>query len=159
MTNTTEQTPLLVEGRDEDESARIFAIKEAADCTLDEAESFFDDSDWYAYTDEEADKRCQEYIADSLWAFDAGFIVQNAANYSDLTGIESAEAVESIKRIQADGACESLNGVIKLIIGDLGDFTTEAIKADGRGHFLSQYDGEEHTATINGTTYYVYQAN
>jgi len=160
MTNAIEQTP-LVEGRDEDDSARILAIKEAADCTLDEAETFFDEGDWYAYTDDEADEKCQERIKESLWAFNASFIVNSSAGYGDLTAEETAAAIKAIEAAQQT-QCESLNGLIYLIIGGeegLADFTTDAIRADGRGHFLSQYDGDEYEATINGTTYYCYRAN
>ena len=32
-------------------------------------------------------------------------------------------------------------------------------RMDGRGHYLSGYDGEEHEVTLNGTTYYVYRTN
>lgn len=148
MTNTIEQTP-LVEGRDEDESARIFAIKEAADCTLDEAETFFDDGDWYAYTDDEADEKCQEYIQDSLWAFNASFL-------EEMTKIP-AEMFAAVQE-KCEGANEAFEHCINSTCG-LEKFVERAISADGRGHFLSPYDGDEYEATINGTTYYCYRAN
>ena len=38
-------------------------------------------------------------------------------------------------------------------------FIEEAVSADGYGHFLSRYDGEENEEEINGITYYIYRNN
>lgn len=40
--------------------------------------------------------------------------------------------------------CEDANEIVKAMIGNnISLFLENAIKADGRGHFLSRYDGEE----------------
>lgn len=52
---------------------------------------------------------------------------------------------------------EGANAIIHALIDDLNDFVDDAIAADGRGHFISSYDGEEHEVTVDGETYYVYR--
>lgn len=36
---------------------------------------------------------------------------------------------------------------------------TIAIRADGRGHFMSSYDGEENEEIVEGETFYIYRIN
>jgi hypothetical protein len=43
------------------------------------------------------------------------------------------------------------------MIDDLDHFIEDAIRADGRGHFLSRYNGEENEETVGGVTYYIYR--
>ena len=91
----------------------------------------------------EADTRFTDYILDSLWAFRAEFIADHVHkdridDYSDL--------IRSIQQIQEQ--CEGANSAIKAMIDDLEDFVHDAISADGRGHFLSSYDGNEYEASI-----------
>ena len=40
--------------------------------------------------------------------------------------------------------CEGINSIVKALIVDIDEFITDAIDADGRGHFISWYDGREH---------------
>jgi uncharacterized UBP type Zn finger protein len=81
--------------------------------------------------------------------------------------VEGVDA-ETIRTIQANNRCESNNAVLTRLIGDVDHFVDDAIGADGRGHFLSGYDSEEHeirleTKRRNGTTstinLYVYRVN
>lgn len=52
--------------------------------------------------------------------------------------------------------CESANEIVFLpIIEDFEDFVSDAIDADGRGHFLSTYDGEE----VEHEGFYLYRVN
>ena len=121
---------------------------------LTEVEPYDEDSynnDYFVLTDEEADEKAKEYILDSLWAFNASFI----AYHTDLDE-------EVIQAIHDNGKCESNNDTIHNLIkklGDLDDFVSDAISADGRGHFLSSYDGNENEETVNGTTFYIYRQN
>jgi len=58
--------------------------------------------------------------------------------------------------------CESNNDTIYNLIEKLDDidsFVSAAISADGRGHFMSSYDGNENEETVNGITYYIYRIN
>jgi hypothetical protein len=121
---------------------------------LTEVEPYDEDNnrnDYLVLTDEEADEKAKEYILDSLWAFNASFI----AYHTDLDE-------EVIQAIHDNGKCESNNDTIHNLIkklGDLDDFVSDAISADGRGHFLSSYDGNENEETVNGTTFYIYRQN
>jgi hypothetical protein len=42
---------------------------------------------------------------------------------------------------------------------DIDSLVEDAISADGRGHFLSSYDGDENEETVNGQTFYIYRTN
>lgn len=88
-------------------------------------------------TDSEADSACAEYITDSAWAFGAEFIVSECGLPYQL-----AEPIQAWQEKE----CESANdGIVSLIEKTCGmdSFLESAISADGRGHFLSSYDGEE----------------
>lgn len=55
---------------------------------------------------------------------------------------------------------ESFNEIIKNDdIIDIDALAEEILEIDGRGHFLSSYDGVEYEATIENKTYYVYRTN
>jgi hypothetical protein len=48
---------------------------------------------------------------------------------------------------------------IKSPKGDYRLFFKDAILADGRGHFLSSYDGEETEIKVGKTWFYIYRQN
>lgn len=56
--------------------------------------------------------------------------------------------------MQAD-LCENANPLVMALIDDINDFIYDAIIADGRGHFLSWYDGKEHEQN----EFYIYRIN
>ena len=89
-------------------------------------------------TDSEADEACKEYIKDTAWAFRSSFI----CDYCNLPQ-ELAEALEAMQSEKCEDANETILALIKKTDGGLDGFVEEAISADGRGHFLSSYDGEE----------------
>jgi len=62
-----------------------------------------------------------------------------------------------IKAIQEQ--CENGNEAMLKLIDDIDDFIGCAIKADGRGHFLNTYDGEEREIELEGKYYYIYKIN
>lgn len=102
-------------------------------------------NEYLVLDDDEANARAREYIIDSLWAFNASFL----ANYTDLP--EEVFTLLSEK-------CENGNEAIAKLIektGSLDDFVYEAISADGRGHFMSSYDGCEHEVG----NYFIYRVN
>ena len=78
--------------------------------------------------------RAEEYIKDSLWAFNAEFIVEQA-KLPD----EAVEMVRGFQEAKSEGANETIAALIK----DMDGFVAAAIQADGRGHFLAGYDGAE----------------
>lgn len=101
--------------------------------------------------DEEADDATLEYIKESVWAFNADFIAGEIGNYDLKPAIEALQAL-----------CEDGNdGIMALIeaFTTIEDFAQNAISADGRGHFISSYDGEENEIEYNGTDYYIYRVN
>lgn len=92
-----------------------------------------DGAEYAIGTDDEADAAVADYIKDSAWSFNADFLAQQ----TDLP--------EEVYRAMQDKCEGSNDAVSKLIEKTCGfdDFVKEAIRYDGRGHFLSGYDGEE----------------
>jgi len=100
-------------------------------------------------TDEEAEDKTSEEIKELLWAFNTDFILDhsNLENYTEKT-------LKAFQTMQSE-LCENANEIVKAIIIDLDEFISDAVEADGRGHFLSGYDGEE----IEEGEYYIYRTN
>jgi len=123
-------------------------------CNIDDIEtSSYDENllligsnEFLVLTDDEAEEKTREYIENSLWAFNADFIIEN----TDLP----YEATEMIKTFQQE-KCEGANDTIKAMINNMGAFVKSAINADGRGHFLSSYDGNE----IEINNFFIYRVN
>lgn len=97
-----------------------------------EAQELIDTGDYKVLTDDEANEQCAEYIKETLWAFNASFLAGHC-------GLD--EAV--IKSIQDNGKCEDNNPVFEKLITDMDRFIKDAVSDDGRGHFMSSYDGDE----------------
>jgi len=105
-------------------------------------ESLRDQFDVLILTDEEADELAKEDVKQSCWAFNAEFIVE----HSNLPW----EAIEMVRGYQEK--CEGANDTILALITDFDEFYDDAISADGRGHFLNRYDGEEEEITLELNT-------
>lgn len=83
--------------------------------------------------DGEAEARARDYIRDSLWAFRPEFL----ASYTP-RGV-GANVLRSLQ-----DKCEECNAALLAMVGDRFDeLAGDAIAADGRGHFLATYDGDE----------------
>ena len=104
-------------------------------------------------TYEEAQEKAEEYILDSLWAFNPSFL----AGFSVIKDYQAA--LEVFKAIQANDRYEDNNETIKELIKDFDNFVESAILADGIGHFLASYDGEEIEHEYDGVTYHIYRVN
>ena len=104
--------------------------------------------DFLCLTDNQADERAEECILDSVWAFNAEFLA--AHSYLD---------TESIRTLQDTGKCEDLNTPLLRTINDEKHFVSDAISADGRGHFISRYDLEEHVVRVGDKTFFIYRMN
>lgn len=124
--------------------ADFLEISENEFYVLSETEFKVGRQEYLVLTDEEADEKARTYILDSVWAFRPEFLAAH-----------SSVAIEFIKAIQDNGKCESNNGVLLSAIKDREHFVEDAIKADGRGHHLSTYDGEENEQ--NGL--FIYRTN
>jgi hypothetical protein len=116
----------------------------------------YGNAEYMVLTDEEADKKTKEYILDSLWAFNTRFIL-------DHSRIENVtERTTKAFREMQEKLCEDANEIVSAIIEDIDEFVDDAIEADGRGHFLSGYDGEENEVQDDEDFtkyYYIYRTN
>lgn len=142
--------------------------KEGEEINIINSESFYSTKGEYTDTitgneylilsDLEADDRAGEEIKQSLWAFNPDFIVEHCG--LDYNNVQYTALIQCIGALQ-EKLCESANDIIKLLISDLDDFIDDAINADGRGHFLSYYDGVEHEIFDPDTKkyYYIYRIN
>jgi hypothetical protein len=88
-------------------------------------------------TDSEADEAAQEYVKDSVWAFRASFILSECDLPSELE-----DAITAFQSDKCEGANDALLALVEKCT-TLEDFTQSAISSDGRGNFLSGYDGDE----------------
>jgi hypothetical protein len=102
---------------------------------------------------DEADAAAASNIADAVWAFNAEFILSEC----ELPG-ELADAIRSYQEDKCESANDALTALIDKTCGMVA-FTEAAVRADGRGHFLSSYDGEENEETVYGETIYIYRIN
>lgn len=103
-------------------------------------------------TDEEATKTATEQIEADLWAFNYDFLAKHSEIISKIPKRRWVEVQGEI--------CEDLNPLVRTVIGEgFADLAAAAIEADGRGHFLAPYDGEEHETEYNGVTYFIYRTN
>ena len=115
---------------------KIEALSRKFSVPLDEIEEIDDQTfnvdghEYLVLTDEEANDKVREYIESSLWAFDSNFL---ACHCSIDTKI-----IQLLQRRYEDG-----NEALRRLIRDFVHFVDDAISADGRGHFLNTYDGEE----------------
>lgn len=103
-------------------------------------------------TDEEASQAARDEILESLWAFNAEFILNHSKAGSKPT------LVKALRKVQEE-LCEDASEFVKALITDLDEFIEDAIQADGRGNFLSPYDNEEQEIDIDGEYFYAYRLN
>lgn len=107
--------------------------------------------DYAIGTDEECNRACVSYCRDSVWAFNASFILSECELPYQLE-----EAIQAFQSEECESANDALLALVeKCCKGGIEEFTRSAISADGRGHFLSPYDGNENEAD----DLYVYRLN
>ena len=128
---------------------KLTTLAEHIDCEANEIEQGYDDSifelgnkEYLVLTDEEADERAKEYIENSIWTFYSSFLAKHTNLDEDI-----------ISHLQ--DKCESANDVLLNAVKDIDNLIDDAIGQDGRGHFMSSYDGEEYD--LNG--FYIYRIN
>lgn len=114
--------------------------------------------DFLVLNDDRAYETAFHEISQELWAFNDDFIVDHIkddikyGSYPvDLSELKAALGVMQKK------LCECANAIIYALIDDLEEFVKDAIAADGRGHFISSYNCEEHEVAVDGETYYIYR--
>lgn len=173
----------LTESSDEKVNALASFLEVDADTITDNGWAFESDEESGEYivlTDEEADKAAKEYIEESIWAFNTDFLLGQMTlediikyygledSYYDEDEEEDVEygddeevfyinmgktLEEHIEEIQ--GKSEGGNQELLRLIDDIDVFVDDAINSDGRGHFLSTYDGVENEEG----EYYIYRTN
>lgn len=152
---------IIEAGHDEESAAMVQALCQHLDCepsdlTEERCDHYglktfsYGRSEYAIGDDEQADEAAAENIKQSAWAFRASFVRQ-------IAGLPS-EADEMIQAFQ-EKKCEDANETILALVGDVDAFVEAAIRADGRGHFLSSYDGAEQEEEADGTTFYIYRTN
>lgn len=108
--------------------------------------------------DEEADRAVREYISESLWAFRPEFLAPLVKEEIAEELEEFGESVEEhIKELQKRS--EDSNSDVRNLIDDFDFLVEEAVRADGRGHFLASYDHEEGETKVGGEWYFIYRVN
>lgn len=109
---------------------------EFSDSSYDGKTIEFGGQEYLVLTDEEADEKAAEYIRDTVWAFNHWFLSDH------MPGRLSEKAIVAMQE-DCEGANDDLVELIEAGSG-MEEFVQDAIQADGRGHFISHYDGEEH---------------
>jgi len=144
--------PIINQSNDQ-EDPRVIALSKYLDLALEPNITYesndiysFDGEEYMILTDDEADEKVAEYIKDSVWAFNPSFL-------SCHSGIDQ----DVFKLLQEK--CESANEAILKLIKDFDHFVEDAVASDGRGHFLSSYDGYENEQEHDRETYYIYRTN
>jgi len=117
-----------------------------------------ENGEYLVLTDEEADSAVREYISESLWAFRPEFLAPLVKEEIAEELEEFGESVEEhIKELQKRS--EDSNADVRNLIDDFDFLVEEAVRADGRGHFLASYDHEEGEAKVGGKWYFIYRVN
>lgn len=114
-----------------------------------------DGAEYAVGTDSEADEAATESIRGSLWAFNASFVLSECDLPSELE-----EAIQTFCSQKCESANDAIEALIEKCCKDGVDgFAQSAMSSDGRGHFLSGYDGEENEEEVDGATFFIYRTN
>ena len=135
---------------------RILALANFLGCKAEDLKQGYDnnafeyvDEEYLVLNEDEADEKAADYIKNSLWAFNTDFIFRHSVIKQP-----SEAAVKAFAKMQSE-LCESANELVEAMIVNIERFIEDAIAADGRGHFISWYDGNENEE--NG--YLIYRTN
>ncbi len=128
---------------------KMFQLKmdDLADIKIDGNECTVEGFDYLAGNDDDMNDAVKEEIKNSCWAFNPGFL----AEQTDLP-IQVFEALVQ----QCESAQEAIEKLIDKTCG-MDEFCEAAESADGRGHFLNRYSGDEESAEVEGITFYAYR--
>ena len=129
-----------------------------ADCDATERQSGgfdvrCDDREYSVCTDDQATAEAVADVTDSLWAFRSEFLRDYVPALRDDRALAAFDRMREV-------LCEDGNELVRAMVGDrFAELMSDAIAADGRGHFLASYDGAERKVTRAGQTFYVYRRN
>ena len=138
------------------EEEKRAALAEHLGCAISEVEvSSWDDktyeaegNDFLVLDDTEADTAAEADIRESVWAFNSNFLEFY---------VPDAITAEHLDAMRGD-SCEGINDAFLALVeagSGIGALVEAAISADGRGHFLAQYDFEE----IESGNFLIYRTN
>jgi hypothetical protein len=102
---------------------------------------------YYVLSDREANSKAYDSIMESMWAFKPSFILSQA-NLPE----NSLEIIEGIT-----GWAEHANEIISRLIENKDKFVRDAIRSDGRGQFIAQYDGKEEAIQYDKKWLFIYK--
>ena len=105
--------------------------------------------EYMVLTEYEREEKIKEYIQETLWAFCPSFLAKE-------TGLP--EKVFHALTEQCESGNDAILALIEKTCG-LDAFVEAAVEADGYGHFLAFYDGEEGEVTVEGKDYFIYRMN
>lgn len=111
--------------------------------------------EYLVLTDEEANVLTHKYITENLWSFHAYFLLyfMNCTKKMDPRDEDTfCEALEEIQFRLAESANPMLYALVE---SNLPALIKDAIRSDGRGHFLALYDFEEREVG----DYFIYRVN
>ena len=114
----------------------------------------FGNEEYLVLTPAEAEIEVNKRILDDIWAFRAQWLIRHIKGYNKLSQDQEKALVEAIEMLQ-EKLCESANPILTAMINNIDIFTADAIDADGRGHFLASYDGEE----VEAGEFFIYRLN
>lgn len=103
--------------------------------------------DYLVLTDKEADEAAGAAIEESLWAFNAQFLAY-----------ETGLPIDVFQALQHK--CEGANDIFRKLVNTtcgIDRFVEAALEGDGRGHFLSCYDGEEGDIKAGDEWFFIYR--
>lgn len=103
---------------------------------------------FYVLTDEEADEVTEQNISETLWTFNDWFL----APYLDINKY-------IIRRVQKETSedCNTLFYKILDCEGKFKDFVDKAVSVDGRGTYITGYDGIEREISHKDKDFFIYR--
>lgn len=134
---------------------RIAALAEFLGCdendlNADGTRIEFSDREYLVLTDTEAAEACAEYIRENVWAFRPEFIARH-------TEPQLSRAAQKALGAAQEKLCEGANDLVRALIRNFDAFVLDAIAADGRGQFLSSYDGQERRIRRDHVDLFIYR--
>jgi len=90
------------------------------------------------------DRAARRVVINDLWAFRTEFIAAFlTSRVKHFARTRESDIIAMLKPAQ-EKLCEDAGPIVRALLGrSLSKFVDEALRADGRGRFLSSYDGEE----------------
>ena len=134
-----------------DTSTPEYALSQFLDCDIEDITESYDNhydtpgGEYLVLDDDQANEAVTEYIKESLWAFNADFLAGETGIPADMF---------TAAQDKCEGANDAFLQIVEQSCG-LDEFVDDAVSADGRGHFMSHYDGEENEQG----DYFIYRTN